>query len=43
MSDGANAAWTSFDDGINPESRVDQAILATRRAVYPELGLDPGV
>ena len=27
--------------GITPESRVDQAILATRRAVFPELGLDP--
>ncbi len=40
MSDGADAAWTPFSEGINPESRVDQAILATRRAVYPELGLD---
>ena len=43
MSDGADAAWTSFEEGVNPESRVDQAILATRRAVFPELGLDPGL
>ena len=43
MSDGADAAWTPFEEGINPESRIDQAILATRRAVYPELGLDPGL
>ena len=34
-------AWATFDDGVNPESRVDQAIIATRRAVFPELGLDP--
>ncbi len=43
MSDGADAAWTPFEEGVNPASRVDQAVLATRRAVYPELGLDPGL
>ncbi len=43
MSDGADASFIPFDQGISPESRVDQAILATRQAVYPELGLDPGV
>ncbi len=43
MTDGVEVAYTSFDDGVTPESRVDQAILATRRAVYPELGLDPGL
>jgi acetoin utilization protein AcuC len=41
MTDGADAAYTPFENGVTPESRVDQAILATRRAVYPELGLDP--
>ena len=41
MTDGADAAYTPFEHGLTPESRVDQAILATRRAVYPELGLDP--
>ena len=42
MTDGVEVSWTSFDDGFNPENRVDQAILATRNAVFPELGLDPG-
>jgi acetoin utilization protein AcuC len=42
MTDGADASYTPFENGVTPESRVDQAILATRRAVYPELGLDPG-
>ena len=41
MSDGATAAYEPFEDGYSPESRLDQAILATRRAVFPELGLDP--
>jgi acetoin utilization protein AcuC len=42
MSDAADTAYIPFEQGISPESRVDQAILATRRAVFPELGLDPG-
>lgn len=33
--------WTSIRDGWDPASRVDQAVLATRRATFPELGLDP--
>ena len=41
MSDGADTAYVPFEQGISPESRIDQAILATRRAVFPELGLDP--
>ncbi len=28
-------------DGWDPASRIDQAIRATRQAVFPELGLDP--
>ena len=43
MSDGANVAFQPFEDGISPESRIDQAIIATRNAVFPELGLDPGL
>jgi acetoin utilization protein AcuC len=43
MSDQGNVSYVDFADGISPESRIDQAILATRRAVYPELGLDPGI
>ena len=42
MSDGCDAAFRPFEDGFSPENRVDQAILATRQAVYPELGLDLG-
>ncbi|HYP44864.1 MAG TPA: acetoin utilization protein AcuC [Propionibacteriaceae bacterium] len=41
MSDHMSADFSPFNSGFNPESRLDQAILATRRAVYPELGLDP--
>ncbi len=41
MTDGADVAYEPFSDGLTPESRLDQAIMATRRAVFPELGLDP--
>jgi acetoin utilization protein AcuC len=40
MSDGVDASYVAFEQGFSPESRLDQAILATRRAVFPELGLD---
>ncbi|MCW2809934.1 MAG: putative deacetylase [Friedmanniella sp.] len=42
MSDGGTGDYESFDSGINPASRLDQAIIATRQAVYPELGLHLG-
>jgi acetoin utilization protein AcuC len=41
MSDGGDGIFVPFVDGYSPSSRVDQAILATRRAVFPELGLHP--
>jgi len=42
MSDlGVEPGFRSFSDGYDPASPLDQAILATRRAVFPELGLDP--
>ena len=41
MTDGVDVTFEPFQDGYTPESRLDQAILATRRAVFPELGLDP--
>ena len=41
MTDGAEVGYEPFEHGFSPESRIDQAILATRRAVFPELGLDP--
>jgi acetoin utilization protein AcuC len=43
MSDGSDASFRHFDAGFTPHSRVDQAILATRQAVFPELGLDPSL
>jgi acetoin utilization protein AcuC len=43
MSDGVDPAYVPFEAGFSPESRLDQAIVATRRAVFPELGLDLGV
>ena len=43
MSDGSDAGFRPFDAGFTPHSRVDQAILATRQAVFPELGLDPSL
>ena len=42
MGDGVTVSFRRFDDGFSPDSRLDQAIIATRRAVFPELGLDPG-
>ncbi|SEG65983.1 acetoin utilization protein AcuC [Actinacidiphila yanglinensis] len=42
MTDGAAARWTGFDDGgYDPASRLDQAVLATRRAAFPLHGLLP--
>ena len=43
MTDGVEVAYTDFESGFSPTSRLDQAILATRKAVFPELGLDPGL
>jgi acetoin utilization protein AcuC len=41
MTEGAPAGFASFDDGYNPGDPVDQAILATRKAVFPLHGLMP--
>jgi acetoin utilization protein AcuC len=42
MTDGREPRWTGFDEaGYNPEDRLDQAILATRRAAFPFHGLLP--
>jgi acetoin utilization protein AcuC len=41
MTDSGDASFAPFEDGFTPENRIDQAIMATRRAVFPELGLDP--
>jgi acetoin utilization protein AcuC len=39
MTDGMDAGWKDFDDGYDPANRLDQAVLATRRAVFPHHGL----
>lgn len=41
MTDGGDGAYQDFDSGYSPASRIDQAIIATRNAVFPDLGLDP--
>lgn len=41
MTDGCPIDFAPMTDGFDPGSRLDQAILATRRAVFPDLGLDP--
>jgi acetoin utilization protein AcuC len=41
MTEGADAAFASFDAGYDPADSVDQAIQATRAAVFPLHGLFP--
>jgi acetoin utilization protein AcuC len=41
MTEGASGEFASFDDGYNPGDPVDQAIMATRKAVFPLHGLMP--
>ncbi|MFC5851081.1 acetoin utilization protein AcuC [Streptomyces chlorus] len=40
MTDGRwPVSWASWEDGYDPADRLDQAVLATRRAVFPLRGL----
>jgi acetoin utilization protein AcuC len=40
MTDGREPRWRGFEDvGYDPADRLDQAVLATRRAVFPSHGL----
>lgn len=41
MTDGRTPWAKPFDQGFDPADPVDAAVLATRTAVFPELGLDP--
>jgi acetoin utilization protein AcuC len=41
MTEGAPGEFASFDGGYDPGDPVDQAILATRKAVFPLHGLMP--
>lgn len=39
MTDGRTVAWRDWEAGYDPADRIDQAVLATRRAVFPLRGL----
>ena len=39
MTDGGVVSFEPFEHNFHPASRVDQAIVATRKAVFPELGI----
>lgn len=41
MTDGEHAGFATWESGYDPGDPVDQAVLATRKAVFPVLGLDP--
>ncbi|WP_329383538.1 acetoin utilization protein AcuC [Streptomyces sp. NBC_01716] len=41
MTDGRTANWESWDAGYDPADRLDQAIIATRKASFPLRGLLP--
>jgi acetoin utilization protein AcuC len=41
MTEGAAAEFASFESGYDPGAPVDQAILATRNAIFPLHGLPP--
>ncbi len=41
MTEGADARYAGFEAGYDPAEPVDQAIMATRLAVFPEHGLTP--
>ena len=41
MTDGHEPEPAAWSSGYDPADAVDQAILATRRAVFPQHGLDP--
>ncbi|HEU0104097.1 MAG TPA: acetoin utilization protein AcuC, partial [Mycobacteriales bacterium] len=42
LTDGVEALWTPWEGGDgNPSDGADRAVVATREAVFPHLGLDP--
>ncbi|MDP9394364.1 MAG: acetoin utilization protein AcuC [Actinomycetota bacterium] len=41
MTDGCDPAYTSWSSGYDPADALDRAVMATRRAAFPWLGLDP--
>lgn len=41
MTDGGTPSFRPFSEGYDPADRLDQAVLATRRAVFPAHGIEP--
>jgi acetoin utilization deacetylase AcuC-like enzyme len=41
MTEGSEPAYTPFESGYDPADPLDQAILATQAAVFPDHGLSP--
>jgi len=41
MTDGGSSGWVPWSQGHDPADPVDRAILATRKAAFPLVGLDP--
>ena len=41
MTEGAPASYAAFENGHDPADPVDRAIMATRKAVFPQHGLLP--
>ncbi|GFN04813.1 hypothetical protein Smic_33690 [Streptomyces microflavus] len=39
MTDGRTPSWKSWEDGYDPADRLDQAVIATRKAAFPLRGL----
>ncbi|MFJ7204750.1 acetoin utilization protein AcuC [Streptomyces sp. NPDC098789] len=39
MTDGRTPEWREWESGYDPADRIDQAVLATRRAVFPLRGM----
>ncbi|WUC79731.1 acetoin utilization protein AcuC [Streptomyces sp. NBC_00536] len=39
MTDGRTPVWREWESGYDPADRIDQAVLATRRAVFPLRGM----
>jgi acetoin utilization protein AcuC len=41
MTEGAPAGFTPAESGLDPDDRLDQAIMATQREIFPRHGLRP--
>ena len=41
LTDGRTPTYKAWEEGYDPDSPLDRAILATRQAVFPAHGLDP--